>query len=526
MTSMSSCSNMTSEASLRQSQSQMSYHLKRDVDGAQEGTLHVQSLTHDSNQCQGEGTPTPQGLYLSNVDNATKHQANYVDDEEFDAGFGQMHCDYDMEFEESELQCHLSSDTEAHGTTHVLPEVQAVEEQEVLPFVHSQREYGHAINHPVPGSPTHFDFRANGIALQQGRGVRFPCSGQFQRSKYLQKILLQELACQSTCIKDLTHGFHYDDIGKATLTIMQQLARNGDVGKIERCVELMISLGPSPLLSRVLNVALDACKRHGNVDKAVACWTRLVEMGVTPSLIQYNTMISVCVHGGVIELAEWWLERLVKNGISPDLVTFTLLIQACGQQGFLSRAEYWLKRMHDHGLQADVVLQNAMIVAYSNNGHVWKAEETYYEMQKAGVARCHRTFNVLIHANAKHGSLERADHWYREMNSSGFRPDQYTYGSLFAGCMRKLDMTSMEYYLARMASEQLAPNHACMRSIVKTYMDCAEEDRLANVLIWCLRQRAVAQHVVRDVLSMKQTRVTSAALGELYARLCTTRPEL
>eukprot|EP00928_Gymnodinium_smaydae_P081884 TRINITY_DN6531_c0_g2_i2.p1 TRINITY_DN6531_c0_g2~~TRINITY_DN6531_c0_g2_i2.p1 ORF type:complete len:524 (-),score=60.23 TRINITY_DN6531_c0_g2_i2:283-1854(-) len=523
---MDSCSNMTNEASLLQSQRQISYDLQRVVGKAQEGSPHVQSLTQDSNQYQSTGRPTRQGLYLTNIDNTIKHRANCADDEVFDTSLGQMHCDYDMEFEESELQCHVPSYTDAHGTTHMLPEAQAVEKQDVLPLAQSPWEYGHAVNHPVPGSPTQFDFVADGIPLQQGRGVRLSGSRQFQRSKCLQTILLRGLACQSTCLEDLTNGFHYDDVGKATLTIMQQLARNGDVGKIERCVELMISLGPSPLLSRVLNVALDACKRHGNVDKAVACWTRLVEMGVTPSLIQYNTMISVCVHGGVIELAEWWLERLVKNGISPDLVTFTLLIQACGQQGFLSRAEYWLKRMHDHGLQADVVLQNAMIVAYSNNGHVWKAEETYYEMQKAGVARCHRTFNVLIHANAKHGSLERADHWYREMNSSGFRPDQYTYGSLFAGCMRKLDMTSMEYYLARMASEQLAPNHACMRSIVKTYMDCAEEDRLANVLIWCLRQRAVAQHVVRDVLSMKQTRVTSAALGELYARLCTTRPEL
>eukprot|EP00928_Gymnodinium_smaydae_P081882 TRINITY_DN6531_c0_g1_i2.p1 TRINITY_DN6531_c0_g1~~TRINITY_DN6531_c0_g1_i2.p1 ORF type:complete len:515 (-),score=67.21 TRINITY_DN6531_c0_g1_i2:313-1857(-) len=513
------------EDSILLSQRQMSYRSQGEFDNAQNSGLDMQSLAESSIQCQTQSSSTRQGLYLSKVVQHASDTSAYI--EVFGTSFGQMNCDYDMEWEDGEVQCHFLAHSDLHGSLHVLPEAQIAREQEGSPLVQSPRAYGrYAINQLVPGEPTRFDFVTSGDVLHQDCNLRVSRSVQAQRVKQLQKIIFRGLACKNTCLHDYTKGFQNDDVGKAVLALMPQIAKTGNMEQMERCVALMISLGPSPLLFRVLNIALDACKKHGNLAKAVAWWDRIVALDLARDPIAYNTMISVCVRAGNLELTEWWIERMLENGISPCLMSFTKFIKACGQLGFVDRAEYWLKRMHDQGLQADVVLQNAMIVAYSNNGNVRKAEATFYEMQKEGVALCQRTFNVLIHANAKHRSLERADYWYREMNSSGFRPDQYTYGSLFAGCMRQLDTSRMEYYLERMVSEKLSLNHVCMRSIVKVYMDCAEGDRLANVLGWCLRRHAVAHHVVRDVLSMKQTRVASAALGELHARLCTTCPEL
>eukprot|EP00928_Gymnodinium_smaydae_P067241 TRINITY_DN5017_c1_g1_i1.p1 TRINITY_DN5017_c1_g1~~TRINITY_DN5017_c1_g1_i1.p1 ORF type:complete len:559 (+),score=74.02 TRINITY_DN5017_c1_g1_i1:75-1751(+) len=543
----------------RQPQGPMSDQTQRETGDAQGGTSIAKCLPDDSNLCKTQRKSVRQGLTLSYIDHAARNRAfleenPFAEDTGYDDRFGQMDCDYDMDLDgledqysvpkESQIdqfsvpkdsqfdQHSVPKDSQFDQAMHISFPTQALEQKEALPYMQSPRECQRFTgDHPIQAMPLQFGFETKDsifanvsvCEVQEGRGALAAQSMQVARIKYLKKQMLRMLDCCTTSVQDWTKDWHRDDVGKAVLAIMPRFASEGNIHKIEKCLELMISTGHSPFLSRAFNIALAACKKEGNLSKAVEWWNRMAEFDLAPDLITYNTMISVCVRGNKLELAEWWAERMINVGIAPCLVTFTTLIQAYGHSGYLERAEYWLRRMRDHGLLADIVLQNAMMVAYSNNGYLSKAEALFYEMQEEGVALCQKTFNVLIHACAKHGRMERAEHWYREMHSSGFRSDQYTYGSLFAGCAQRFDITRTEYYLERMISENIALNQVCVRSILKLYVECSQENRLAKVLAWCMKSNGVAHHVVHEVLSMRSAQVKSTALLSLYADLCAMR---
>eukprot|EP00928_Gymnodinium_smaydae_P090390 TRINITY_DN7419_c0_g1_i3.p1 TRINITY_DN7419_c0_g1~~TRINITY_DN7419_c0_g1_i3.p1 ORF type:complete len:697 (+),score=73.49 TRINITY_DN7419_c0_g1_i3:118-2208(+) len=375
-------------------------------------------------------------------------------------------------------------------------------------------------------SQTHVDIRkdvqwrqqhavsANEIGAANAEAKRSVCA--FSRDRFRQ-VLLQGLMQDSDCIEDCIKGWNDETACIVTLGIMENFARQGNVHLAEKCAELMLSFGPSPIVARTFNVMISACMKDGNVSAALRWWSRFTSMGMKPTQVTYNSMINVCARGSDLGQAEWWMERMLSDGIQPCLKSFTTLIVACGQSGSEHKAEYWFQRMQAYGLRGDTILYNAMIDAYVKVGNVAQAEMWFRKMQAEGVVPVQRTFNLLLHACVKNGNIHGAEQWRIMMQEAGLRCDEYTYGSLIDGCARCHDMSLAEHFLRRMFSEKLKPNLVILRSLSRVY-GLKDGDRLAIVLGLCIREGGASPDDVWKALKSRgAARFKSQALEELLA---------
>eukprot|EP00928_Gymnodinium_smaydae_P090394 TRINITY_DN7419_c0_g2_i2.p1 TRINITY_DN7419_c0_g2~~TRINITY_DN7419_c0_g2_i2.p1 ORF type:complete len:657 (+),score=52.85 TRINITY_DN7419_c0_g2_i2:123-2093(+) len=343
------------------------------------------------------------------------------------------------------------------------------------------------------------------------------CDCDFDRGR-LRKILLQCLIQHSDCIKDHIEGWNNDTKCTVTLGIMDNFARQGNVGLAGKCAELILHFGSTPMVVRTFNIMISACMKGGNVSAALHWWSCFASLGIEPTQVTYNSMINVCARGSDLGQAEWWMERMLTGGIEPCLKSFTILVVACGQSGSERRAEYWFQRMHSYGLRGDAILYNAMIDTYVKAGNVAKAEMWFLKMQADGVTPVQRTFNLLLHARAKNGNMHRAEQWHMLMQEAGLPCDEYTYGSLIEGCAKCHNMSLAEHFLSRMFSERLKPILVILRSLSKVY-GLTDGDRFARVLALCMRDGGGSPQDVRKVLKSRGARFISRGLEELLADL-------
>eukprot|EP00928_Gymnodinium_smaydae_P089545 TRINITY_DN7349_c0_g6_i1.p1 TRINITY_DN7349_c0_g6~~TRINITY_DN7349_c0_g6_i1.p1 ORF type:complete len:676 (+),score=71.32 TRINITY_DN7349_c0_g6_i1:105-2132(+) len=316
----------------------------------------------------------------------------------------------------------------------------------------------------------------------------------------LREMLVRELMRDCVGIEDILKAWNVDVVRGVLLGVMDNFAKQGNIHLTGKCAELMISFGPSLMLSRSFNIMLAACMGRGDVSAALQWWGRFTNLGVDPSLITFNTMIQVCTRGKDVHQAEWWMEQLIESGIQPCLKSFTTLIVAYGQSGAALKAETWYRKMRAHGLRADAVLHNAVIDMYAKNGDVTKAEMWFKDMQAEGVPPNQRTFNSLIRACVKSGDLQRAQRWQKEMEDSGCCCDLHTYGCLIEGCVGSHDADFAEHLIRRMISEKLRPNLVCLRSLLKVYRAAKGCRRLAHVLALCVRDGGVQMADLKKVL--------------------------
>eukprot|EP00928_Gymnodinium_smaydae_P094240 TRINITY_DN7883_c0_g1_i1.p1 TRINITY_DN7883_c0_g1~~TRINITY_DN7883_c0_g1_i1.p1 ORF type:complete len:446 (-),score=92.29 TRINITY_DN7883_c0_g1_i1:233-1570(-) len=361
-------------------------------------------------------------------------------------------------------------------------------------------------------------FHAGANVAEDARGCASDARAEANKTKKerIKKILLQALLWDESCIEYQIHDFHVDAVRAAANVLMQKFAAEGNIHFTERCAQMVLKLGPSPMLARTLNIVLAACVKTGNLEKALFWWNRFKKMDVETTLVSYNTMINVCARSKDIVQAEWWMNKMLQDGIEPCLISFTTLISVCGKLGKMSKAEEWCEQMHRYGLRGDIKLHNAMIDVYVKTNSLQKAEMWFYKMQREGVAPNQRTFNMIIHVCAKTGDMVQAERWHKMMLDSGLRCDAYTYGPLIEGCAQCGDMDLAEYFLDRMFSEKAMPNIVCLRSLVKVYTPLQEYGRLATVLNKCITDGRVSRRAIQDALSSSDARFKSNTIWQIF----------
>merc|ERR1719420_861854 len=90
------------------------------------------------------------------------------------------------------------------------------------------------------------------------------------------------------------------------------------------------------------------------------------EVGVTPDVVSYNTIITACAKAGNLELAEEWLNRMEKAGIKPNLVQFLCMIQSHSCQGHVRDVERLFSQVLQRRLRPDARFVSAIVLAHGN----------------------------------------------------------------------------------------------------------------------------------------------------------------
>ncbi|KAF6990718.1 hypothetical protein CFC21_007883 [Triticum aestivum] len=129
---------------------------------------------------------------------------------------------------------------------------------------------------------------------------------------------------------------------------------------------------------------------------------RMTELGCTPDVVAYNTVIHGFFKEGQVGKACSLFHEMAQQGVAPNLMTYTSVIDALCKAKAMDKAEYFLRQMVDNGVVPDNVTYNSLIHGYSSSGHWKEAVRVSKEMTSRRVTADVHTYNMFMTFLCKH----------------------------------------------------------------------------------------------------------------------------
>ncbi|VAH12594.1 unnamed protein product [Triticum turgidum subsp. durum] len=160
---------------------------------------------------------------------------------------------------------------------------------------------------------------------------------------------------------------------------------------------------------------------------------RMPELGCTPDVVAYNTVIHGFFKEGHVSKACNLFHEMAQQGVKPNVVTYNSVIDALCKARAMDKAEVVLRQMIDDGVGLDNVTYSSLIHGYSSSGHWKEAVRVFKEMTSRRVTADVHTYNMFMTFLCKHGRSKEAAGIFDTMAIKGLKPDNVSYAILLHG---------------------------------------------------------------------------------------------
>ena len=129
----------------------------------------------------------------------------------------------------------------------------------------------------------------------------------------------------------------------------------------------------------------------GEAEKALDVVRMMIELGLRPDLVTYNTLIDACEKNGRLEEAtRIFRQELPEQGLKPDIFTYTVMLNMHGKRGKFAEALGYFEEAIRVGLRPELPAFTAIIkvriYSTTNGPHVYlSADFTNDRFQEAAV---------------------------------------------------------------------------------------------------------------------------------------------
>ncbi|KAM2894653.1 hypothetical protein FF1_009864 [Malus domestica] len=179
----------------------------------------------------------------------------------------------------------------------------------------------------------------------------------------------------------------------------------------------------------------------------------LLQVGLSPNVAVYSSMISGFRSLNNVEAALDWHNRMIREGIPCDLKAYTTLIDGFLREGELQSATDLYSEMLQKGIVPDKRTYTVLINALRNKGQLENARKNFEDMNSRGMTPSVHSYNTLVAGNFKEGHLQEAFRLHDEMLDKGLVPHDDTYDTLVTG---KFQGTNASCFRCGVSSEALA----------------------------------------------------------------------
>ncbi|MQM12689.1 hypothetical protein Taro_045612 [Colocasia esculenta] len=150
----------------------------------------------------------------------------------------------------------------------------------------------------------------------------------------------------------------------------------------------------------------------------------------SPSLVAWNTMISVYEQNGLTQEAIRVFHMMKDVKVEPDSATLVSLLSACCHVGDLHLGKWVRNYVADRGLDLNVILGTSLINMYARCGQVHKAREVFDELPNRNVI----AWTAMISGYGMHGHGDQAMELFRQMRRCGLVPNDVTFVAILSAC--------------------------------------------------------------------------------------------
>ncbi|KAF3956501.1 hypothetical protein CMV_018373 [Castanea mollissima] len=225
-------------------------------------------------------------------------------------------------------------------------------------------------------------------------------------------------------------------------------------------VHLMISRGCKPSVV-TFNTVLHALCKEGNMVQARKLFDGIHDMGVYPDVTMFNTLmdghikvitglegkrmvIGLCWAGRFDEAMEF-LENMLEKGIPPSVVAFNSIIAAYSRAGLEAKAYEAYRILVKFGLTPSSSTCSSLLMGLSQKGSLQEARELLYNMIENGFPINKVAYTVLLDGYSKIGDLEGAQNLWNEMALRGVSPDAVAYSAFIDGLSKADEFMNKMY---------------------------------------------------------------------------------
>eukprot|EP00644_Phytophthora_capsici_P009824 jgi/Phyca11/9537/fgenesh1_pm.PHYCAscaffold_39_\ len=107
--------------------------------------------------------------------------------------------------------------------------------------------------------------------------------------------------------------------------------------------------------------------REGRVERALNLLEDLLECGLTPSLVTFNTLMNACAksHYYAHKAIDFYYEMQELYDYTPDLYSYTTVLHACAKHGDFIQAEQIIRHMERHHVPMTEFVYNTLFNVYA-----------------------------------------------------------------------------------------------------------------------------------------------------------------
>ncbi|KAH7443274.1 hypothetical protein KP509_02G028200 [Ceratopteris richardii] len=183
------------------------------------------------------------------------------------------------------------------------------------------------------------------------------------------------------------------------------------------------------LLSKFLDGLIVMYAKCGALAEA----NRLLEQQRCKNVFSWNALITAYARHGQGQKAISCFEKMLEEGLPPNATTFACTLKACGSIKALYKGEQIHEVIVRQGLlRDDIVLGNALIDMYVKCGALPKAHCVLTRLPSRDAV----SWNSLINGYVQQGLNDEALHCYEQMKHEGLCPDGVTFIVVLKACAR------------------------------------------------------------------------------------------
>lgn len=185
--------------------------------------------------------------------------------------------------------------------------------------------------------------------------------------------------------------------------------------------------------STVLHVYSRAHKPELSLDKLKL----MRELGISPSVATYTSVVKCLCSCGRLEDAEELLDEMVRNEVSPCAETYNCFYTEYGGRKDVEGALKLYKRMKQEGLcMPSMHTYNLLIGMFLKLNSVGIAKEIWCDMEKSGIGPDLDSYTLLIHGLCEKQKWRGACEYFVQMIEKGFLPQKVTFETLYRGLIQ------------------------------------------------------------------------------------------
>ncbi|GAB4833081.1 hypothetical protein Ancab_007140 [Ancistrocladus abbreviatus] len=194
--------------------------------------------------------------------------------------------------------------------------------------------------------------------------------------------------------------------------------------------------GAVKLSDRFFNSLIRSYGNAGLFNESIKVFTAMKSMGVSPSVVTFNSLLSILSGRGRTRMACQLFDEMLKTyGVTPDVFTFNILIRGFCMNSMVDEGFRVFNEMFRFQCKPDVATFNTLVDGLCRAGKVNIASNLVEGMWKncGDLSPDVTTYTTLIRGYCGKRDINEALHVFEEMVNRGLKPNGITYNTLIQG---------------------------------------------------------------------------------------------